>query len=111
MENAYPRGAAEAQLAPLVSQARAVQVHCMLEPEQCARRYVARFERGERHACHFDAERIARVQSGQRQIDWSRYEPLDLDVPLVCVRTENGYAPALEEVLDRVRGAVLEAPR
>jgi predicted kinase len=103
LDQAFQRGLAEAQLAPLVARARAVQVHCWLPPEECVRRYVARYERGERHAAHFDGERIARVRSGARRIDWSRFEPLDLGVPTLRVDTWRGYRPDFQTILAFVR--------
>lgn len=99
LEQPYQRGVAEDQLRPLLKYAQAVQITCSLPPEESVRRYVARFERGERHPAHFDAERIARVQSGERQINWTRFEPLDLPVPTLRVDTTAGYAPPLEAIV------------
>jgi predicted kinase len=99
MEQAFQRGVAEDQVRSLVEQARAVQITCVLPPEVAVRRYVARFERGERHAAHFDAERIERVRSGGRQIDWSRFAPLDLEIPTLLVDTADGYAPPFEDLV------------
>ncbi len=99
MEQAFQRGVAEDQVRPLLEHARAVQITCALPPEEAVRRYVARFERGERHAAHFDAERIERVRSGRRQIDWSRFEPLDLEIPTLRVDTVDGYAPPFEDLV------------
>ena len=99
MEHAYQRGIAEDQVRPLLAHARAVQITCLLPPDEAVRRYVARFERGERHAAHFDAERIERVQSGVRQIDWTRFEPLDLPIPALRVDTIAGYSPPFEAIV------------
>ena len=106
LDNVFSRGVVEDDLRPLIARARAVQVHCAVPPEENRRRYVARFERGERHACHFDGERIARVLSGERRIDWSRFEPLELGIPTLRVDTWSGYAPDLERILQWVRESV-----
>ena len=99
MEQAFQRGVAEDQVRSLVEQARAVQITCVLPPEEAVRRYVSRFARGERHAAHFDAERLERVRSGQRRIDWSRFEPLELPIPTLRVDTSAGYAPPFEAIV------------
>jgi len=99
MEQAFQRGVAEDQVRVLIEGAGAVQITCVLPPEEAVRRYVARFERGERHAANFDAARIKRVRSGQRQIDWSRFEPLDLEIPTLRVDTADGYAPPFEDIV------------
>ena len=100
LDQAFQRGLAEAQLAPLLARGRAVQVHCWLPARG---RFVARHERGERYPAHFDGERIARVRAGARVIDWSRFEALDLGVPTLRVDTTAGYAPAFEEIVAFVR--------
>ena len=99
MEQAFQRGVAESQVRSLLEYAQAVQITCVLPPEEAVRRYVARFERGERHAAHFDGERIERVRSGRRQIDWSRFEPLDLEIPTLRVDTADGYAPPFGDIV------------
>lgn len=106
LDNVFARGMVEADLRPLLAASRAVQVHCAVPSEENRRRYVARFERGERHPCHFDAERIARVLSGERRVDWARFEPLELGIPTLRVDTTDGYAPDLESILSFVRTAV-----
>ena len=55
--------------------------------------------RRERRLAHFDAERIERVRPGQRRIDWSRYEPIDLAIPTLRVDTTAGYAPPWEAIV------------
>ena len=106
LDNVFPRGAVEDDLRPLLDMSSPVQVYCALPPEEVQRRYVARYERGERHRCHFDGERIARVQSGERPIDWSRFAPLALDVPTLHVDTTSGYRPDLASVVAAVLRAI-----
>jgi 8-oxo-dGTP pyrophosphatase MutT (NUDIX family)/predicted kinase len=106
LDNNFPRGVVEKDLAPLLASSRAVQVYCALPPALVQQRYAARYERGERHACHFDGERIARVRSGERRVDWARYAPLEIGVPTLRVDTTSGYLPRLEEILAFVREAV-----
>ena len=80
-----------------------VLVRCWLPPEGCGHRFVARYERGERHPAHFDGERIARVRSGARRTDGSRFEPLGLAVPTLRVETWAGYVPGFDAILAFVR--------
>ena len=87
LDQAYRRGQAEDRLRPLLAACRTVLLHCVVPPEENVRRYIARFERGERHPAHFDGERIARVRSGTLRIDWRSSEPLELSVPTLHVDT------------------------
>ena len=103
MDQAYQRAVVEDDLRPLLAAGRGVQVHCVVPPEESVRRYVTRFERGERHPAHFDGERIAQVRSGARRIDWSSYEPLEVAVPTLRVDTTEGYKPAFEQIVAFVR--------
>ena len=106
LDSAFRRGMAEQELAPALAASIPVQVYCDVPPERCVERYAARFERGERHACHFDAERIERVRSGTRVVDWSRFEPLELDAPLLRVDTTSGYQPDFNAIVAFVRDAM-----
>jgi predicted kinase len=81
LEQAFRRGVAEAQLRPLVALSEAVLIHCSAPREVCVERYVARSKAGLRHPVHRDQERIARVMSGDRPVDWARFAPLELGVP------------------------------
>ncbi len=103
LDQAYRRGQAEDQLRPLLAACRAVIVHCVVPPEENVRRYIARFEHGERHPAHFDHERIARVRSGALRIDWRLSEPLKLAVPTLHVDTIDGYNPSYEEIVAFIR--------
>jgi predicted kinase len=102
------RGASEPIVRPLLDTSRVVQVHCAVPPDAVIERYAARFARGERHPCHYDGEKIARVRSGAVQVDWTRFAPLDLAVPTRSVGTAAGYTPALDEILSFVRAAAAE---
>ncbi|MCY3957830.1 MAG: ATP-binding protein [Chloroflexi bacterium] len=103
LDQAYNRGLAEDQLRPLLASCRTVIVHCVVPREVSVQRYMRRFERGARHAAHFDGERIALLQSGKLQIDWSLSDPLDLEVPTLLVETVDGYEPAFEEIVEFAR--------
>jgi predicted kinase len=105
MDHAFRHGLAEADLAPLVRASRACLVHCHVPPAEALERYAARFERGERHACHHDAERLARVRGGARTVDLAWYEPLDLGIPTLPVDTRSGYAPAFDAIVAFVRSS------
>ncbi len=110
LDNVFSRGVVEADLRPLLIASRAVQLYCTLPLPEVQRRYAARYERGERHPCHFDGERLAHVRSGERRIDWSRFAPLDLDLPTLRVDTTDGYVPDLDAVLAFIRDAPVPPP-
>ena len=97
-ETNFHRGVAEAELRPIVALARAVVVHCQVGRELSMRRFIERFERGERHWCYFDGERLAEIKAGRGMEAWDEAEPLDLDVPLVTVDTTDGYEPDADEI-------------
>ncbi len=99
LDQAYRRGQAEEQLRPLLAECQAVMVHCVVPPEENVRRYVARFECGERHPAHFDHERIARVRSGALRIDWRQSDPLKLAVPTLHLDAIDGYKPSFDEIV------------
>ncbi|MYD93605.1 MAG: AAA family ATPase [Chloroflexi bacterium] len=103
LDQAYRRGLAEDQLRPLLASCRTVVIHCVVPREVSVKRYTGRFERGTRHAAHFDGERIALFRAGKLQIDWSRSDPLKLEVPTLLVETEDGYMPAFAEIVEFVR--------
>lgn len=103
MDHAFRRGLAEADLAPLVRASRARLVHCHVPPEEAMARYAGRFERGERHRCHHDAERLARVRTGARTVDLAWYEPLELGIPTLQVDTRREYAPGFNTIVAFVR--------
>ncbi|MDE2868156.1 MAG: AAA family ATPase [Chloroflexota bacterium] len=103
LDQAYRRGLAEDQLRPLLASCRTVIIHCVVPREVSVKRYMGRFERGARHAAHFDGERIALFRAGKLQVDWSRSDPLELDAPTLLVDTVDGYKPAFEEIVEFVR--------
>lgn len=103
LDQAYNRGLAEDQLRPLLASCRTVIIHCVVPREISVKRYVRRFERGARHAAHFDGERIALFRAGKLQIDWSLSDPLELAVPTLLVETVDGYRPAFEEIVEFVK--------
>ena len=108
LDSAFPRGMAERELAPALAASTPVQVYCDVPTALCAERYVARLERGERHACHFEAERIERVRSGARVVDWTLFEPLEIDAPLLRVDTTSGFRPDLDSIATFVREATAQ---
>ena len=101
----FRRDISEPELMPLVERSRAVQIHCETSKEESLRRYVARFERGERHWCHFDADWLADERAGLHAQDADVYGPLDLGIPTLRVDTTVGYAPDVDEVLSFIRSA------
>jgi predicted kinase len=100
LESNFWHGAAEPALRPLEMRARTVLVHCESAPEVILRRYAERGARGERHPVHFDAEELPRLRGALAE---GRFDPLALDVPVVRVRTDEGYDPEVERVLAFIR--------
>lgn len=105
-ESNFLRGLGERDLHPIVAQALPVLLHCRTTLDLGLRRVVERYQRGERHPCHFEGERIAELQSDGFPTSWSlAAEPLDLGVPTLEIDTSNGYRPDLDSVVSFVREA------
>jgi predicted kinase len=103
LESNFWHGASEVHLAPLVARARAVLVHCEAAPEVILRRYAERAMQGERHPVHFsDADDLPRLREVMAE---GRFDPLDLDLPMIRVQTDDGYAPGFARVLALIRAA------
>jgi predicted kinase len=100
LESNFYRGFSEAELQPLVAQARAVQVQCGGDAEVIVRRYRERAERGERHSGHNDFAAIPRLRD---YLATGRCEPLDLDVPTLRVdtttRDDITYVPTFAAIM------------
>jgi predicted kinase len=87
---------ARQDFAPLVERSRARQIHCTIERERIVERYRSRFERDDRHPVHVDDVAIDELEG---QIDAGFGDPLPLGIPLLSVRTEDGYDPPLHEIV------------
>lgn len=105
-EQNFRRGVSEVELRKHLPRCRAVLLHLQLPRELSIERYVARFERGERHPGHHDGARIGQIRAGVRPVRWDHYEqPLDLDVRTLRVDTTDGYRPGFEEIVAFARSA------
>jgi len=104
-ETNFHRGVAEDDVRPFLTTARVVIIYCHVAPELSFRRFVGRFERGERHWSSFDAERIRQIQAGRVPEAWARAQPLELAIPSLSVDTTDGYVPDLEGIVTFVRSA------
>ena len=96
IESNFRRGVSESELRSIVELADARLVHCSAAAETVQARYAQRYLRGDRHPVHLDAHRTDALAD---DLASGRFEPLDLDVPIVEVATDDGYEPGLEEVL------------
>ena len=96
VESNFRRGRSEADLEPLVAESDARLVHCSARPETVLARYDGRFQRGERHPAHLDADRHEALVEDLRE---GLYEPLALDIPALVVRTDDGYDPGLADIV------------
>jgi predicted kinase len=99
IESNFYRGISEADLAPLVSLSQAVMIHCQAPAGIITRRYVDRDASGVRHAVHTGGDLLAELEP---KLEAGVFEPLALDLPLICVDTSDGYDPPLAEVLARI---------
>lgn len=86
LEKAWQRGRSEADLLPLLAKARAVQIHVTAPQDVAIARGLARPAR----AGLVDMADI-QVELEKGALDWESFGPLDLDIPLVEVRTEGGH--------------------
>jgi predicted kinase len=107
----FYRGTAESELRPLVAISRAVLVHLTTDQETSKRRFGERSAGPDRHWSYFDAERLERIRSGARPVDWSRYEPMELGIPTLVVDTTDGYRPGFDDMVDWIRFAAEGAAR
>ncbi len=93
----FHRGRSELELQPIVQNSRTVIVYCQAGTALTGARYRERFEKGDRHAGHFDAEVLPELLAALEAGD---YQPLALDLPTMLVDTTDGYRPALPEILE-----------
>ena len=96
IESNFRRGVSERELLPLIELADARLVHCTADPAAVRSRYDERFLRGERHPAHLDAHRAPELAS---ELASGLFEPLELRIPKLVVRTDDGYVPSLVDVL------------
>jgi predicted kinase len=96
VESNFWRGVAEPGLQPLVTRSRAVIIHCEVSDDAVMRRFAARGSSGKRHPVHFDGAELPSLRKILRQ---GRFDPLDIDAPLLRVDTHDGYIPSLAAVL------------
>ena len=85
VEKAWQKGRSEQDLLPLLALARGVQVHVTAAQEVAVARGLARPSR----PGLVDMAEVQR-QLDDGDLDWASFGPLDLDVPLVVVRTDDG---------------------
>jgi len=97
IESNFRRGQAEPELRTIVELADARLVHCSTGPETVQARYAQRYERGDRHPVHLDAQRADALAD---DLSSGRFEPLDLAIPTLEVATDDGYAPGLDQILE-----------
>lgn len=100
------RGVSEPAIQRLAARADVRLVFCMTTREVSVRRFVERFERGERHWCFDDGRRLERLRTGEPDPSWERAKPFNLNLPNVIVDTSDGYTPELDAILAHVRARV-----
>lgn len=86
VESNFLRGVSEADLRPVLPDARMVAVYCETAPEESIRRFAARADGGDRHPGHHDGE-PGKLDELRATIDSGCYDPLDLPIPHLTVDT------------------------
>jgi predicted kinase len=102
VESNFSRGLGEPDFRGLVSKSRAVQIVCEAAPGEILRRYKKRAESGKRHPGHEDAD-AATLADLDESIEAGRYEPLDLDIPLLRVDTTDDPTPDIDTILQFIK--------
>jgi predicted kinase len=96
----FDRRFAEEDLRRLAAVGRIVVVQCDADASVIERRYRERAARGERHAAHFDLDALPDLLAG---LGRGAYCLVDLGYDAIVVRTDDGYRPGYETIVDRVR--------
>ncbi|HYM51960.1 MAG TPA: hypothetical protein VEW45_00580, partial [Candidatus Dormibacteraeota bacterium] len=97
IESNFRRGVSETELWPLLAWSDPALIHCTASPEVIHARYLARHDRGDRHAAHLDADRAAALAD---DLTGGRFDPLDLPIPTLVVDTTHGWRPVYEDIRD-----------
>ena len=100
-ELSFRRGLDEAQLRLFIDRCRMVSIHCLTTIADSQRRFFAR--QGSRRPTQ-GADTVSAAM-GRGTFDWAVFEPLDLDIPRLCVDTADGYVPTLEAIVAFCREA------
>lgn len=95
IESNFRRRVSEPELQPLVTRMPSILLHCQTSSDEIVRRSRERDQRAERHPGHFDRDAITDLI---RDLESGRYEPLDLDIPVLRIDTTDGYRPNLDEI-------------
>lgn len=89
-EHPFRRGISESDVRPLLELADARLIHCVVPREVALHRWE------ERNA---DSQ-LAQMLRARNEERWRRVEePMDLEIPVLCVETSDGYRPHLEQII------------
>ena len=95
VESNFRRGVSEPEFRGLIGVGDARLVHCTAERDVIARRYRERTGESARHPAHRDDERASDVAT---DVEIGAYEPLDLQIPTIVVRTDDGLVPGYGDI-------------
>jgi predicted kinase len=96
VESNFRRGQSEPELRTILERADARLVHCSAAAATIQARYAERYARGERHPVHLDAQRADALAD---DLASGRFEPLELEIPILEVATDAGYRPGMERIV------------
>lgn len=95
IESNFRRGVSEPELRSLLAWSDPRLIQCTAAPDVVLRRYRERYDQGNRHPAHLDADRAAALAD---DLAAGRFEPLDLPIATLVVDTADGWRPLYEDV-------------
>jgi predicted kinase len=102
-ETNFGRGLAERSVQPLLERARGAAIYCYVPRALSVSRFQERAVRRDRHWFFRDDLQLERLKRGEVVEPWETALPMDLDTPLSCVDTSDGYDPDFESILRFIR--------
>ncbi|HEU0163505.1 MAG TPA: AAA family ATPase [Thermomicrobiales bacterium] len=96
LESNFRRGRSEAELLPRVARCESLLIQCEASWESIEPRIQARENDPHRHPGHFDQVALPEVKAS---FDRGEFAPMGLGIPVVAVSTDDGYEPALDDLI------------
>jgi predicted kinase len=99
LESTFEKGRSENDLSQFFDRSIPVQVTCKASTDVLKERLAERIRTGSRHPGHQDEAAYIEVEEAMARGD---YDPLDLDVPCIEVNSDDGFKPAVHEIVARI---------